>query len=159
MKVAVYPGSFDPVTLGHVDIIERSLKLFDQVVVLIATSSQKKELFSVAEKKDMLREVFKNEQRVLMDATEGLLVDYARTQKVAAIVRGLRAVSDFEYEFQMASMNKRLYPEVETIFMMASDQNHFISSQLVREVARLGGNLKGIVHPYIEKKLKEKFKL
>ena len=157
-KLAIYPGSFDPVTLGHVDVVERSLNIFDEIIVLIAESSQKKSLFSVGERKELLQETFKKEKRVIIDTWDGLLVDYASQKKARAIIRGLRAVSDFEYEFQMAAMNKRLNPKIDTFFMMTSEDTYFVSSHLVREVAKLGGALKHIVPPHVEQKLKEKFK-
>ena len=157
-KLAIYPGSFDPVTLGHVDVVERSLSIFDEIIVLIAESSQKKSLFSVGERKALLQETFKKEKRVIIDTWDGLLVDYASQKKARAIIRGLRAVSDFEYEFQMAAMNKRLNPKIDTFFMMTSEDTYFVSSHLVREVAKLGGALKHIVPPHVEQKLKEKFK-
>ena len=156
-KTALYPGSFDPVTQGHIDIVERGLTVFDEITVLIAESSQKKSLFSLSEKIEMLTEVFKDEPRVMVDSWPGLLMDYAVKKRASAILRGLRAVSDFEYEFQMASMNKRLYSDIETFFMMTGEKYYFISSHLVREVAGLGGALKDIVPPVVEKKLREKF--
>ena len=156
-RLAIYPGSFDPVTSGHVDVIERGLTIFDEIIVLIAQSSAKKGLFSVEERKEMLHEVFKNNSRVKIDIWDGLLVDYARVHKATALLRGIRAVSDFEYEFQMASMNKRLYKDIETVFVTASDRYHFVSSHLVREVASLGGDLKDIVPPEVERRLLEKF--
>ncbi len=157
-KLAIYPGSFDPVTLGHVDVVERSLSIFDEIVVLIAESSQKKSLFTVGERKELLKETFKKEKRVIVDYWDGLLVDYASQKKAQAIIRGLRAVSDFEYEFQMAAMNKRLNSKIDTFFMMTSEDTYFVSSHLVREVAKLGGALKNIVPPHVEQKLKEKFR-
>lgn len=157
-KLAIYPGSFDPVTYGHVDIVERSLRLFDQVIVLIAENEQKKSLFSTSEKKEMLKEAFKGKKNIIIDSWPGLLVNYASQKKANAIIRGLRAVSDFENEFQMASMNKRLLPEVDTIFMMTSENYFFVSSRLTREIASLGGALTNIVPPFVEKKLKEKLK-
>ena len=157
-KLAIYPGSFDPVTLGHVDIVERSLQLFDRVIVLIAESAQKKSLFSLSERKEMLQEVLKEHERVTVDSCSGLLVDYAAQKKASAIIRGLRAISDFEYEFQMAAMNKRLMPSIDTIFMMTSENYFFVSSHLTKEVSSLGGSLTDIVPPLIEKRLKEKFK-
>ena len=157
-KLAIYPGSFDPVTLGHVDVVERSLSIFDEIIVLIAESSQKKSLFSVGERKALLQETFKKEKRVSVDTWDGLLVTYASQKKAQAIIRGLRAVSDFEYEFQMAAMNKRLSSKIDTFFMMTSEDTYFVSSHLVREVAKLGGALKNIVPSHVEQKLKEKFK-
>ncbi|MBI3018409.1 MAG: pantetheine-phosphate adenylyltransferase, partial [Deltaproteobacteria bacterium] len=156
--LAIYPGSFDPVTLGHVDIVKRSLSIFDEVIVLIAESAQKKNLFSVGERRALLQEAFKKEKRVTIDYWNGLLVEYAAQKKAHAIIRGLRAVSDFEYEFQMAAMNKRLNSKIDTFFMMTSEDTYFVSSHLVREVAKLGGALKNIVPSHVEKKLKEKFK-
>ena len=157
-KLAIYPGSFDPVTLGHADIVKRSLTIFDEVIVLIAESAQKKSLFNVGERRELLGEAFKKEKRVTIDYWNGLLMDYAAQKKACAIIRGLRAVSDFEYEFQMAVMNKRLNSKIDTFFMMTSEDYYFVSSHLVREVAKLGGALKNIVPPHVEKKLKEKFK-
>ncbi|MBI3018039.1 MAG: pantetheine-phosphate adenylyltransferase [Deltaproteobacteria bacterium] len=157
-KLAIYPGSFDPVTLGHVDIVKRSLTIFDEVIVLIAESAQKKSLFNVGERRELLQEAFKKEKRVTLDTWKGLLMDYAAQKKACAIIRGLRAVSDFEYEFQMAAMNKRLNRKIDTFFMMTSEDYYFVSSHLVREVAKLGGALKNIVPPHVEKKLKEKFR-
>ena len=157
-KLAIYPGSFDPVTLGHVDVVERSLSIFDEIIVLIAESSQKKSLFSVGERKALLQETFKKEKRVSVDTWDGLLVTYASQKKAQAIIRGLRAVSDFEYEFQMAAMNKRLSSKIDTFFMMTSEDTYFVSSHVVREVAKLGGALKNIVPSHVEQKLKEKFK-
>lgn len=156
-RTAIYPGSFDPVTYGHIDIVDRGLRLFDEIIVLIAESPEKKGLFSVSEKKEMLSHVFKKEKRVRIDHWEGLLMAYAKKNAADAILRGLRAISDFEYEFQMASMNKRLCPKIDTIFMMTSENHSFISSRLVREVASLGGNLKDIVPAEVEKRLNRKF--
>ena len=158
-RIAIYPGSFDPVTYGHIDVIERGLSVFDEIVALIAESRQKKSLFSTAEKKDMLKEIFKGQKRVQVDDWSKLLMDYASRKKAVAILRGLRAVSDFEYEFQMASMNKKLYPQIDTFFVMTSEQYHYVSSRLVREVGSLGGSLKDIVPPAVEQRVKEKFKL
>src|SRR3989338_4446295 len=157
-KLAIYPGSFDPVTLGHVNIVKRSLTIFDEVIVLIAESAQKKSLFNVGERRELLGEAFKKEKRVTIDYWNGLLVEYAAQKKAHAIIRGLRAVSDFEYEFQMAAMNKRLNSKIDTFFMMTSEDTYFVSSHLVREVAKLGGALNNIVPPHVEQKLKEKFK-
>lgn len=157
-KLAIYPGSFDPVTYGHIDIVERSLTLFDQVIVLIAESMDKKSLFTISEKEEILKEVFKKKSQVIIDSCSGLLVNYASQKKANAIIRGLRAVSDFEYEFQMALMNKKLLPQIDTIFMMTSENYFFISSRLTREVASLGGRLSDVVPPFVEKKLREKFK-
>ncbi len=157
-KLAIYPGSFDPVTMGHVDIVERSLHVFDKIIILIAESSQKKSLFSIPERREMLTEVFKGNDRVVIDSWPGLLVNYASSKKANALIRGLRAISDFEYEFQMASMNKRLMPSIDTIFMMTSENYFFVSSNLAKEVASLGGSLANIVPAMVEKRLKEKFK-
>lgn len=144
-RIAVYPGSFDPITNGHVDIIRRSLAVFDQVIVAVAFNPHKDSAwFTPEERVAMIRETFVSE-RVTADAFSGLLVDYAAGKGAAAIVRGLRAVADFEYEFQMTSMNRHLKPQVETIFMVAGESYFYISSKLVKEVASLGGNVAGLL--------------
>ncbi len=159
-NVAVYPGSFDPITNGHVDLVKRTLRIFDKVIVAIATNPDKDlSLFSVKERLQMIREVFKGlNGRVEADSFEGLLVDYAEETGAKVIIRGLRAVSDFEYEFQMAMMNRRLKPNLETLFMMTGESEFYISSRLVKEVANFGGNVSGLVPTNVLKKLKEKFK-
>lgn len=157
MKIAVYPGSFDPVTNGHLDIIERSSKIFDRVIVAVLYNSAKHPAFSIDEKLDMLRTVTKYLPNVEIDTFDGLLVDYAKQMKAQTIIKGLRAVSDFEYELQMAMANHKQNPEIETLFMMTSTDYSFLSSSIVRELAYHGGKLEGMVPeqiiPFIYKKL------
>jgi pantetheine-phosphate adenylyltransferase len=159
-KIAVYPGSFDPVTNGHIDLVQRTLQVFDRVIVAIATNPDKDDsLFSVKERLEMIREVFKGlGRRVQADSFEGLLVDYAEKVGAEVIIRGLRAVSDFEYEFQMAMMNRGLKPKIETLFMMTGESYFYISSRLVKEVVSLGGDVSGLVPKNVLKRLKGKFK-
>ena len=157
MKVAIYPGSFDPLTNGHLSIIQRALKMFDKVIVAIAYNPQKAtSLFSADERKQLILDAV-NDSRVEVDAFHGLLVEYAKKRSVNVILRGLRAVSDFEYEFQMANMNRTLNPGVETVFMMTGVDYFFISSKLVREVASFGGSVKGFVPSNVLEKLQAKF--
>lgn len=158
-RVAVYPGSFDPLTNGHVDIIERGAKIFDQIIVAILVNAEKAPLFSEDERMSMIREVFKNDPRVRVETFNGLLVDYAQRKHASVLVRGLRAVSDFEYEFQMALMNRHLAPGLETVFMMPAEQYTYISSRLIKEVFTLGGEITGLVPPVVEEKLRAKQKL
>ena len=155
-RLAIYPGSFDPLTNGHVDIIERGSKLFDRTVVAILVNRDKSPLFSADERVDMAREVFKDQLSVEVETFEGLLVDYAQRRKASVIVRGLRAVSDFEYETQMALMNQRLNAAIETVFMMPAEPYTYVSSRLVKEVFALGGSVEGLVPPPIEMRLREK---
>jgi pantetheine-phosphate adenylyltransferase len=155
-RVAIYPGSFDPLTNGHVDIIERGARIFDQIVVAILANAEKKPLFSESERVAIIREVFKGRANVQVETFNGLLVDYAQRKQATALVRGLRAVSDFEYEFQMALMNRRLAPGVETVFMMPDEKYTYISSRLIKEVFMLGGEIAGLVPPIVEKKLQGK---
>ena len=158
--VAIYPGSFDPITNGHVDLVERALRVFERVVVAIATNPGKdSSLFSLTERLEMVREVFKSyNDRVQVDSFEGLLVNYAESKQATVIIRGLRAVSDFEYEFQMAMMNHRLKPKLETFFMMTGESEFYTSSRLVKEVVSLGGDVSGLVPENVLKKLEQKFK-
>ena len=156
MKLAVYPGSFDPLTNGHVDIIERGMHLFDTIIVAILVNVDKSPLFSTQERVEIVREVFKGRPNVEVDTFEGLLVDYVARRKADVIVRGLRALSDFETEFQMALMNRRLSPNVETVFMMPAEQYTYISSRLIKEVFSLGGRVHGLVPEIVESRLKEK---
>jgi len=154
--LAVYPGSFDPLTNGHVDIIERGARLFDRIIVAIAINAEKSPMFTMAERVDIAREVFRNHPNVDVDTFEGLLVNYVQRRKANVIVRGLRAVSDFEYEMQMALMNRELAGTVETVFMMPAAQYSFISSRLIKEVFGLGGKVHGLVPELVEKRLREK---
>jgi pantetheine-phosphate adenylyltransferase len=149
MRIAIYPGSFDPPTRGHEDLIRRSLKLCDRLVVAVARNSAKQPLLSVEERLELLRTVVGDDERVGYETFDGLLADFARAQQATIIVRGLRAVSDFEYEFQMALMNRQLNAEPETVFLVPSVDITFLSSSLVREVARYGGELDGLVHPAV----------
>src|SRR5438552_366513 len=144
-RVAVFPGSFDPLTNGHVDIIHRGARLFDRIVVAILMNADKQPLFSVSERVEIIRECFAGEANVEVETFDGLLVDYIKRRQASVIVRGLRAVSDFEYETQMALMNRHLNPAVETVFMMPSEQYTYVSSRLVKEVAALGGSVSGLV--------------
>ena len=154
--LAVFPGSFDPLTNGHVDIISRGLRIFDRIIVALLVNAEKAPLFSTSERLDILREVFRSEPRVEMDTFDGLLVDYVERRKAQVIVRGLRAVSDFEYEFQMALMNRRLNGRIETVFMMPAEQYTYISSRLIKEVFSLGGKVDGLVPAFVEERLRRK---
>jgi pantetheine-phosphate adenylyltransferase len=154
--VALYPGSFDPITNGHLDLIERSSALFDRLVVAILRNEEKEALFSVEERIEMLNEVVHGFSNVEVGSFDGLLVDYAAQCGASVILRGIRAVSDYEYELQMALMNRRLRPEVETVFLMASEAHSFLSSKLVKEVIRLGGKVSGLVPPSIEGRLRKR---
>jgi pantetheine-phosphate adenylyltransferase len=154
--LAVYPGSFDPLTNGHVDIIERGARIFDEIVVAILVNAEKAPLFGMDERLEIAREVFKNLPNVKVDTFDGLLVDYVERRGAQVIVRGLRAVSDFEFEFQMALMNQRLKPQIETVFMMPAEQYTYISSRLIKEVFTLGGRVHGLVPELVEQRLREK---
>jgi pantetheine-phosphate adenylyltransferase len=154
--LAVYPGSFDPLTNGHVDIITRGARLFDRIVVAILVNAEKAPLFSMQERVEIAREVFREQRNVEVDTFNGLLVDYVENRKAQVIVRGLRAVSDFEFEFQMALMNRRLSPAIETVFMMPAEQYTYISSRLIKEVFALGGRVSGLVPELVEQRLRQK---
>ena len=154
--LAVYPGSFDPLTNGHVDIISRGVRLFDRIVVAILVNAEKNPLFTMEERVEITRAVFRSEPNVEVDTFDGLLVDYLARRKAQVIVRGLRAVSDFEYEFQMALMNQRLNPKIDTVFMMPAEQYTYISSRLIKEVFTLGGRVHGLVPDMVEERLREK---
>ncbi|MGP8051624.1 MAG: pantetheine-phosphate adenylyltransferase [Desulfobaccales bacterium] len=155
--IAIYPGSFDPITNGHLDLIQRALKIFDHIIVAVASNALKQSLFTIAERMEMIRESLKDHPQVTIDSFEGLLVSYAKRQKARAVLRGLRAVTDFEYEFQLAMMNRRLEPEVETVFLMTGLRWVFLSSSILKEAAALGGNIEGMVPENVIAKLREKF--
>ena len=150
VRTVIYPGSFDPITNGHLDVIERAAKLFDRVIVAVAVNSSKAPLFSKDQRQKQITEAVVALGNVEVNAFDGLLVDFARDQKAQAIIRGLRAVSDFEFEFQLALMNRKLEPEIETIFMMPHETYTFLSSKLVKEIARLGGDVSAFVPPHVE---------
>jgi pantetheine-phosphate adenylyltransferase len=160
MRRAIFPGSFDPVTNGHLDIIERGCKLFDEIIIAILVNPEKKPFFSIEERRDMLEQVLKTIEQpdctLRVDSFEGLLVHYALAQEAHAIVRGIRAISDYEYELQMALMNRRLEPGIETVFMMPAETYSYVSSRLVKEVFQLGGTLAGLVPPLVEQQMKGK---
>lgn len=156
MKVAVYPGSFDPVTNGHLDVLERASKLFDRVIVAVVHNVYKQSLFSIDERVDMLRQVTEHIPNLEVDCFSGLLVDYVRNREAAAIIRGLRNVSDFEYELQLAMTNSHLHPEVDTIFIACASKYYFVSSTGVKEAALLGGSVCGLVPPLVEDLLNKK---
>ena len=155
---AVYPGSFDPVTNGHLDLIERGSKIFHKLVVAVLRNQDKEPMFPVEERLTMLRETTASWSNVEVDSFNGLLADYARQKEARVILRGIRAVSDYEYELQMALMNRKLEPQVETVFMLPAEAYSYLSSRLVREVAQLGGSLRGLVPPAIEARLQKKFR-
>jgi pantetheine-phosphate adenylyltransferase len=155
-RLAIYPGTFDPLHNGHVDIILRGAHLFERILVAVLVNAEKSPLFSDLERVQMIREVFREYPNVEVDTFEGLLVEYARRRRASAIVRGIRAVSDFEYEFQMALMNRHLEPNLETVFMMPAEQYTYLSSRLIKEVFSLGGEVRGLVPPSIEVRMLEK---
>jgi pantetheine-phosphate adenylyltransferase len=159
MKIAIYPGTFDPITNGHLDIIERAIKVFDTVVVTIARNSSKNPLFSDKERLEMIREVVKGMKQVEVDSFEGLLVNYAKKKKATAVLRGLRAISDFEYEFALALTNRKLNDTLETVFLMPSERYTYLNSTIVREIARLGGDVSDFVPPIVKKAFDKKFKV
>jgi len=150
-RLAIFPGSFDPLTNGHVDIILRSAHLFERIVVAVLVNPEKQPLFTSAERVTIIGEVFREYPNIEVDTFSGLLVEYARNRRASAIVRGLRAVSDFEYEFQMALMNRHLEPTLETVFMMPAEQYTYLSSRLIKEVFSLGGEVRGLVPPVVER--------
>jgi len=156
MDKAIYPGTFDPITRGHEDLVRRAARLFDQVVVAVAVSSSKNPFFTLEERVEMAQKVLSGCANVTIMPFSGLLMNFLQQQNARIILRGLRAASDFEYEFQMAGMNRGLYPDVETLFMTPSEQYMFISATMVREIASLGGNADAFVHPLVAKKLHEK---
>ena len=156
-KIAIYPGSFDPVTNGHLDIVERGLRIFDKIIVAILHNPNKKCFFTIEERIEMLIDSMKKLKNIEIDTFEGLLVDYAVKRKADAILRGLRALSDFEYEFQMAMMNRRINRNIQSVFLMTGLRWIFTSSSIIKEAARFGGNINGMVPPIVNRKLKEKF--
>ena len=156
MKTAVYPGTFDPITYGHIDIIKRALNVFDKVIIAISVDSTKNPLFTVEERIKMISESVKDIQRIEIDSFSGLLVDYAKKTNAIAIIRGLRAVSDFEYEFQMALMNRRLNETIETVFLMPNEKFTYLNSSIVREVVSLGGDISDFVPENVKNELKKK---
>lgn len=158
MRRAIYPGSFDPITNGHLDILDRSLGVFDEIVIVVAGSGKKSPLFTPEERVDLIREVVADRKQVKVDRWPGLIMDYARDHHISAVIRGLRAASDFEYEFMMASMNKQLNPKVETVFMMTAQNLYFVSSSMIKELYLYGGDIAPYVPPQVVARLKEKFK-
>lgn len=156
-RIAIYPGSFDPVTNGHLDILKRGLTLFDRIIVAILHNPAKNVLFSIDERIEMLKTSLRDVENIEIDTFDGLLVDYAAQRQASAILRGMRAVSDFEYEFQLALMNRRLNRRVQTVFLMTGLRWIFTSSSIIKEAARFGGNINGMVPPIVNRKLKEKF--
>jgi len=157
VRIAIYPGTFDPVTNGHLDVIERAASLFDKVIVAVSTHPQKKPLFPLSERKAMIRHAVRHLDNVEVDSFKGLLVNYARKRKALAIIRGLRAVTDFEYEFQMALVNRKLSNGIVTVFLMPHEKYTYLDSTIVKEVASFGGDVSSLVPPEVEKKLQEKF--
>ena len=154
--IAVYPGSFDPPTNGHLDLIERGSKIFEELVVAILRNSEKSPMFSVAERLEMLRTLTADLKNVRLDTFDGLMVEFAKSINATCVLRGIRAISDYEYELQMALMNRKLEPTLETVFMMPADKYSYVSSRLVREVAQAGGPVRGLVPEVVEQKLREK---
>ena len=156
-KIAIYPGSFDPITNGHVDLIKRGMKIFGEIIVLVAYNPNKSYLFNVKEREQFIREIFSDNNGIKVDSHGGLLVDYLKSSGASVILRGMRAVSDFEYEFQMALMNRRQTREVETVFLMSGFKWFYSSSKLIKEVASMGGSVKGLVPDNVQRGLMEKF--
>jgi pantetheine-phosphate adenylyltransferase len=158
MLTAVYPGTFDPITRGHEDLVRRAVRLFDRVIVAVAASRNKQPFFSIDERVTMAREVLDDVPKVSVAGFSGLLIDFVAEQGAIAVLRGLRAASDFEYEFQLAGMNRNLKPDIETLFLTPSDQYMFISASMIREIAQLGGNVDAFVHPLVARRLSEKIR-
>lgn len=156
MRIAVYPGSFDPITNGHLNIIERATNIFDKIIIGVADNSKKSTLFSAPERIDMIKEVTKNLEKVKIQSFSGLLIDFMKSNKASIIIRGMRAISDFEHESQLALMNKRLAPEIETIFMVTCSKYSYLDSSIVKEIASLNGCINQLVPEIVEKKLREK---
>jgi pantetheine-phosphate adenylyltransferase len=158
-SVAVFPGSFDPVTIGHIDLIKRSVAVFNKVIVAVACNQEKTPLFTVSERIAMIEGVFCTTPQVKVETFDGLLIDYMKNNNVHVVIRGLRAVSDFEYEFQMALMNRKLAPGIETFFMTSSALYTYVSSRIVKELASLGGDVSDLVHPLVEARILEKYRI
>jgi pantetheine-phosphate adenylyltransferase len=156
MSIAIYPGSFDPITNGHVSIIKGGLVVVDKLIVAVLSNPKKQSLFSVQERSEMIRESVGDEPRIEVDSFDGLLVDYCRKKNAKVVIRGLRAVADFEYELQMANMNRHLYEDMETVFLMANDAYFYVSSNIVKEAASLGGDVSKLVPPNVNRRLREK---
>ncbi len=157
-KTVLYPGTFDPITNGHIDLVKRACRMFDKVVIAVAYNPNKKPLFSLEQRVAMAKAIFAENKQVAVEGFTGLLVDFARQQNAIGVLRGIRAVSDFEFEFQLANMNRHLAPELESIFLTPSENYSYISSSLVREVASLGGDIRAFVHPSVGEALEQKFK-
>jgi pantetheine-phosphate adenylyltransferase len=158
MRIAIYPGSFDPLTNGHLDVVQRAAKLFDRVIVAVATNDEKHPLFTLTERQNLVKKAVSHLPNVSADSFDGLLVEYVASRKATAIVRGLRAVSDFEFEFQLALMNRKLDGNIETIFMMPKDTYTFLSSRIVKEIARLGGDVTPFVPAHVQTALRRKLR-
>ncbi len=156
-RIAIYPGTFDPITMGHVDIINRALKMFDEVIVAIGINATKTPLFSIEERMEMIRQSFPGEKRISVETTSGLMIDFARKKKATVLVRGLRAVSDFDYEFQVALANRKLNSDVESVFLMTSFRWIYISSSLIKDIAQNNGDVSDVVPPHVEKALRKRF--
>jgi pantetheine-phosphate adenylyltransferase len=155
-RIAIYPGTFDPITNGHLDLVERALRVFDEVIIAVAPSYKKKPLFTLDERMKMIKKAVKHYKRARVEALEGLLVEFVEKKRGIAILRGLRAISDYEYELQMAHMNRRLKTDIETVFMMPSEEYSFITSSIIKEVAALGGSMNGLVPENVEIEMKRK---
>ncbi len=156
-RIAIYPGTFDPITMGHVDIINRASKMFDEVIVTIGINATKTPLFSIEERMEMIRQSFPGEERISVETTSGLMIDFARKKKATVLVRGLRAVSDFDYEFQVALANRKLNSDVESVFLMTSFRWIYISSSLIKDIAQNNGDVSDVVPPHVEKALRKRF--
>ncbi len=156
MKIAIYPGTFDPITFGHIDVLERAAEIFDKVIIAVSTQSGKHPMFSLDERVAMIRKILKRKKNVRVESFSGLLMDFAKKKKAIAVVRGLRAVSDFEYEFQMALTNKKLASGIDTVFLMPHEKYTYLNSTIVREIAMFGGDCSGFVPVFVEKQLKQK---
>ena len=156
MKIAIYPGTFDPITKGHLDIVKRASTIFDQVIVAVSNNIHKNPLFNMDERKSLIQKAVENEEKIIVDGFDGLLVEYAVSKRASVIIRGLRAVSDFEYEFQMALMNRKLKPSIETVYLMPSEEYTYINSSIVKEVGKLGGDVDLFLPSHVTKALMQK---